>query len=88
MIARVTIGGEVKLPDEVMKALDLAPGSEVAFERGAGGEIVLSKAQVERPTPVDYRARLVEATERLRTDVSPEYRGMSTDEFMRLLRSD
>ncbi len=88
MNARVTVSGEVKLPDDVMEALDLAPGSEVAFERGASGEIVLSKAPPEKPAVDDYRTRLSRAAEKARADLRPEFVGMSTDEFMSFIRGE
>jgi bifunctional DNA-binding transcriptional regulator/antitoxin component of YhaV-PrlF toxin-antitoxin module len=82
MNTRVSIGGEVKLPQDVIEALKLEPGNAVSFERGSKGEVILSK--VEEPPSVSreqYRRNL----ERLVGRAGP---GPTTDEVMRMTRGD
>jgi antitoxin PrlF len=82
MNARMTIGGEVKLPQDVIEALELRPGSEVSFERSPTGEVILAKAQEQpRLTREEYRRRL-------ESFVGSAGQGLSTDEIMRMTRGE
>ena len=90
MNARMTAGKQITLPDDVAEALQLEPGSEVVFERGPGGEVVLTKAA--RSGAKETHAQLVEhlrrAGEKARRTTSPEFAEMTTDEFMEFIRGN
>jgi len=82
MNARVTVSGEVRLPQDVLDALDLEPGSVVNFERGPGGEVILAKAQEPpRLSRDEYRRRLG-------AFVGSAGPGPTTDEIMRMTRGE
>lgn len=72
---KMTSKGQVTIPKRLRDYLGLKPGSVVEFELGAGGEVVL-KAAEERPKG------------RFDALVGSVKLGMTTDEFMRLLRGD
>jgi bifunctional DNA-binding transcriptional regulator/antitoxin component of YhaV-PrlF toxin-antitoxin module len=88
MNVRMTAGKQITLPDDVVEALQLEPGSEVAFERRPGGKVVLTKAM--QSSAQEPRERIVErlrrAGEKARQTVSPEFAQMTTDEFMEFIR--
>jgi bifunctional DNA-binding transcriptional regulator/antitoxin component of YhaV-PrlF toxin-antitoxin module len=93
MNVRMTAEKQITLPDEVVEALDLEPGSEVAFTRGPAGEVVLKRAGGEsgrggRETREQIRARILRAAEEARKATSPEFAHMTTDEFMTFIRGD
>ncbi|HET9105793.1 MAG TPA: AbrB/MazE/SpoVT family DNA-binding domain-containing protein [Steroidobacteraceae bacterium] len=75
-MSTVTSKGQVTVPKSIRDYLGLKAGSQVIFERGPGGEIVLrpSKGRTRRPASVFARLR-GRATVR-----------MSTDEIMALTR--
>ncbi len=88
MNARMTAGKQITLPDEVVDALRLRPGSEVAFERGPNGEIILAKADVpEAATSEEVRARIERAIADL-PKPRDEFARMTTDEIMEFLRGE
>jgi AbrB family looped-hinge helix DNA binding protein len=87
MNAKVNIGGVITLPADVVEELELKPGSEVAFTRSQGGEIVLTKApEPAVPSREQIRDRIRAAARSARTGVSKEFVGMTTDEFMEFIR--
>lgn len=82
MNARVTLGGEVKLPQDVLDALHLEPGNVVNFERGPKGEVILEKAEeTPRLSREEYRRRL-------ESFVGIAGPGPTTDEVMRMTRGE
>ena len=79
MTTTVTTKGQVTIPKPIRDFLGLAPGSQVVFEYGPSGEVVLkpaAHARPKRPGPSRF-ARLRGTGTR---------RGMTTDELMNLLR--
>ncbi len=76
MSTTVTSKGQVTIPKTVRDQLDLKPGTKVEFRAGAGGEIVLKRADGKRP-PSRF--------EKFRGHAGP---GMTTDEIMALLRGE
>jgi len=82
MNARVNLAGEIALPEEVLNELDLRPGSEVVFERGPEGEILLMKAAgAQRPSIEEIRRRIASVRGMARP-------GLTTGEFMQIMRGD
>jgi antitoxin PrlF len=84
---RVTSKGQVTIPKRIRDHLGLEPGSEVEFVLGEGGRITLkaepgpdAKGCAERE-----RKRMRKALAELRGTLDL---GMTTDEFMRLVRGD
>lgn len=73
---KMTSKGQVTIPKRVRDYLGLKPGSEVQFQYGGPGRIIVKAAETED-------ARLERALEALRGVAGP---GMSTDEVMRLTR--
>jgi bifunctional DNA-binding transcriptional regulator/antitoxin component of YhaV-PrlF toxin-antitoxin module len=91
MNARMTAGKQITLPDDVVEALRLEPGSEVVFARGPGGEVLLKRADAEAgggEQREQIRARLLKAGEAARKTTAPEFAHMTTDEFMTFIRGD
>jgi bifunctional DNA-binding transcriptional regulator/antitoxin component of YhaV-PrlF toxin-antitoxin module len=90
MNVRMTAGKQITLPDDVVEALQLEPGSEVVFERRPGGEVMLTKAA--RSGAAETRGQIVErlrrAGEKARRTAAPEFAHMTTDEFMEFIRGD
>ena len=76
MSTTVTSKGQVTIPKAVREQLGLKPGSKVEFKAGAGGEIVLKRADEKRP-PNRFLKFLGHA--------GP---GLSTDEIMAMTRGD
>jgi antitoxin PrlF len=76
MSTKVTTKGQVTIPKAVRDLLDLKPGSEVKFRYGPNREIILERADGERP-PSRF--------ERLLGHAGP---GPTTDEIMKMLRGD
>jgi bifunctional DNA-binding transcriptional regulator/antitoxin component of YhaV-PrlF toxin-antitoxin module len=90
MNARMTAGKQITLPDEVVEALQLEPGSEVAFERGPGGDVVLRNAaggSLRKLTAAEIRAHLERVAANL-PKPAEEFAGMTTDEIMEFLRGE
>lgn len=90
MNVRMTAGKQITLPDDVVEALHLEPGNEVAFVRGPGGAVLLTKAERGQAveTREEIRERLLKAGEKARRSLSPEFANMTTDEFMTFIRGD
>jgi AbrB family looped-hinge helix DNA binding protein len=76
MSTKVTTKGQVTIPKAVRDLLDLKPGSEVKFKYNANREIVLERADGQRP-PSRF--------EKLLGHAGP---GPTTDEMMAILRGD
>jgi len=81
---RVTSKGQVTIPKHIRHRTGIGPGTEVEFHE-KGGEVVVMKSgfrgKAFRRPPDDFAAYL----ERVRGIVDL---GMSTDEFMQLLRGE
>jgi AbrB family looped-hinge helix DNA binding protein len=77
---RITSKGQVTIPQAVRERSGLLPNSEVEFEVRRNGEVVLR--------PVKQRVSAARAAfERVRGSANAkEFKGMSTDEFMKFLR--
>lgn len=76
MSTTVTSKGQVTIPKAVRDILGLKPGMRVEFQGGADGEVILRRADGERP-PSRF--------EKYRGFLGPS---PSTDEIMKLLRGD
>jgi antitoxin PrlF len=76
MSTAVTSKGQVTIPKAVRELLGIEPGTQVEFHRNEAGEIVLSRADGEKP-PSRFA--------KLRGTAGP---GLSTDELMAMLRGD
>ena len=90
MNARMTAGKQITLPDDVVEALQLEPGSEVVFERRPNGEVVLSNAagaEPRRPSVAEIRSHLERVAANL-PKPADEFAGMTTDEIMEFLRGE
>ena len=79
MTTTVTTKGQVTIPKAIRDFLGLTPGSQVVFEYGPGGDVVLRPAGGPRPARPG-RSRFA----RLRS--ASAQRGMTTDQLMNLLR--
>lgn len=84
---RLTSKGQVTIPKRIRDQLGLKPGSEVAFMYGGDGKIFLrAEPGIDAKTRAGReRQRMEKAIEALRGTLDL---GMTTDEFMRLLRGD
>jgi len=76
MSTKVTSKGQVTIPKTVRDLLDLKPGSEVRFRYNDNRDIVIERADGQRP-PSKFRKLLGHA--------GP---GPTTDEIMKMLRGD
>ena len=74
---RVTVKGQVTIPQPIRHAAGIGPGTEVEFVLRDDGVIVLRRAEAAR------REELDAAIERLRGSATS---GMTSDEIMRLTR--
>lgn len=82
----MTVKGQVTIPKDVRDALGLRPGEPVAFERD-GDRVYLRRGQ--RTDEGDLDARVAAFRERLakaRAAARPLPLGMTTDEYMAMIR--
>jgi len=75
----MTQEGQVTIPDDVRATLGLRPGDLVTFERSDAGIRLAKGAEADRPSFDDRLARA-------RALAAPLPLGMSTDEYMALVR--
>jgi AbrB family looped-hinge helix DNA binding protein len=82
---KLTVKGQVTIPKDVRDALGLKPGEPVAFERD-GDRVVVRKGDTppakETASLTEFKQRL----ERARARYRPLPLGMTTDEYMALIR--
>lgn len=79
MAHRLTVKGRVTIPENVREHLGIGPGSEVVFEIGPLGDVLVRKAVARVPgAPVHSPSGALRGTRKT---------GMSTDEIMSLLRA-
>jgi antitoxin PrlF len=76
MSTKVTTKGQVTIPKAVREMLGLKPGSKVLFRYNDNRDIVIERADGERP---------LTKIEKLRGHAGP---GLTTDEIMKMLRGD
>lgn len=77
---RITSKGQVTIPQAVREQAGLLPNSEVTFEVRDNGDVII------KPVPAST-SPLRAALQRVRGSANAaEFRGMTTDEFMRFLR--
>jgi len=77
---RITSKGQVTIPQAVRETAGLLPNSEVTFEVRDNGDVVI------KPVPMSA-SPLRAALQRVRGSANAaEFKGMTTDEFMRFLR--
>jgi AbrB family looped-hinge helix DNA binding protein len=78
MTTTITVKGQVTLPKKVREAAGLKPGDKVEVRAAASGGVYIEKPG----TSESYRERLdALAKKRL-------IRGITTDEFMKMMRGD
>jgi AbrB family looped-hinge helix DNA binding protein len=77
--SRLTIKGQVTIPKDVRDALGLRPGDLVTFDETDGAVTVRKGKEAE---PESFEDRL----ERARALANPLPLGMTTDEYMALIR--
>ena len=81
-ITNVTSKGQVTLPKRVRDAMGLKPGAKVSIEYSDGGAIV-------RPAPRKHgkigKSDFMKRIEKVRGTLKL---GMSTDEYMKMMRGD
>ncbi len=89
MNVKVTLGGVITLPTDVLEELKLEPGSEVSFDRGPGGKFLVGKVEAApSPTREPLRDHLRQVSKTARAGLSKDFVGMTTDEFMEFIRGD
>lgn len=76
MSTKITTKGQVTVPKTIRDLLGLKPGSEVNFRYGPNQEVILERADGERP-PSRFA--------KLRGHAGP---GLTTEELMAMLRGD
>jgi AbrB family looped-hinge helix DNA binding protein len=83
---RLTVKGQVTIPKDVRDALGLRAGDSLAFEPRPDGSYLLKKAELsEEEYEVRYQAALRAIDDaRLKYPMKPL--GMTTDEYMALIR--
>ncbi len=77
--SRLTVKGQVTIPKDVRDALGIQPGDLVMFTN-ENGSVIVTKGQ--EPEPASFKDRI----ERARALANPLPLGMSTDEYMALIR--
>jgi len=79
MATTVTVKGQVTLPKSVREAAGIKAGDSVDVRNGSGGAVIIEKSGASEA----YAARIrAVADRRLIRD------GLSTDEFMKMMRGD
>ena len=82
---RVTTKGQVTIPKEVRDKLGIVPGDEVGFREDGDAYIIEKAVAPAGETPGERMVRLLgELGKRLQQN--PEFKDMSTDEYMELIR--
>lgn len=79
MTTTVTVKGQVTIPKDVREATGINPGDTVEVRATASGGVYIEKAGAKD----DYKARL-----RKVADMGLIRDGMTTDEFMKMMRGD
>jgi AbrB family looped-hinge helix DNA binding protein len=78
---KLTSKGQVTVPQHIRAAAGIQPHSEVEFSINADGDVVLKKLAAVSP----IRAAL----DRVAGSASaPEFKGMTTDDYMRFIRGE
>jgi antitoxin PrlF len=80
---RITSKGQVTIPKRIRDLLGLKPGSDVLFEAGRDGRVVVTTHETEKRRLAAVKERFERALAELRGSAGP---GMSTDEVMKLTR--
>ena len=78
---KITSKGQVTIPQHIRAAAGMPPNSEVAFEMNERGEVVLKKLASVSP----IRAALARVAGSAN---APEFKGMTTDDYMRFVRGE
>lgn len=78
---KITSKGQVTIPQAVREQAGLHPNSEVEFEVRRNGEVVLRRLET-------LQSPIRSAFQKVRgSATAQQFKGMSTDQFMRFLRS-
>jgi len=77
---KITSKGQVTIPQEVRERAGLHPHSEVEFEVRPNGDVLIRRV-ASAPSPVRAAFQKMRGSATAR-----EFKGMSTDQFMRFLR--
>jgi len=88
MSTTITVKGQVTIPKQIRESLGLVPGSKVEFTLNERGEYVVLPAA--RSTKGNKAVPTPKRPAKSRFDAvrgTASMRGMSTDEYMNLLRS-
>ena len=78
---KLTSKGQVTVPRHIRDAAGILPHSEVEFEINERGEVVLKKLATVSP----IRAALARVAGSAN---APEFKGMTTDDYMRFVRGE
>ena len=78
----VTVKGQVTLPKAVREAAGIRPGDKVVSRALPEGGVLIERAQARTPDDQTYRKTLLAIAGRR------PFRGMTTDETMRLTRGE
>jgi antitoxin PrlF len=82
----VTVKGQVLVPKEIREKTGILPGTRVEWDIDAQGRAVMSKAVAETPTQRQKHIQAAIAAARGSLRDSDAFPGMSTDEFMVMVR--
>jgi AbrB family looped-hinge helix DNA binding protein len=83
--SKLTVKGQVTIPKDVRDLLGVRPGESVIFDR-QGDRVFLRKSEPATVDPVERRRRFQERLARARELSQPLPLGMTTDEYMALIR--
>ena len=78
---KITSKGQVTIPQHIRVTAGMPPNSEVAFDINERGEVVLKKMASVSP----IRAALARVAGSAN---APEFKGMTTDDYMRFVRGE